>query len=381
MFPAEIWDSIIDFGHNDTRFLAICGLVCRNWLPSSRYHLFRTVHITEMNQLAWRRIIIMPSVTFHGLVAGISLSVVDPYGDHTTLAHDFAACLATPFLASAKTLSITGLVINTESSGFEYLADSLLYHIEALELQPLLSDRTCDLLQFLSLFPALTSLRLHMTPWQRHMWNRRPIESSYSLGRSLTSFDIAYAAQGNSDLVTSMLNQPVLKLTTLVLRTIAYETTLAPITNLIQQLGDGLTNLSLMFVALWDENSEHLHHKQEELLSLMQVCQSKPIRVLAFGVGRVAVWDTPWFLQSLASLQNLDVLNVLVDTRWVTSRQILKSSMIWEWMEMHFGTQTTTLKEIRISCDPWGGLIQHMPSLAYRKTLKQCNAKGLLRFE
>ncbi|KAJ7599675.1 hypothetical protein C8J56DRAFT_846422 [Mycena floridula] len=42
-FPQEIIDTIIDFWHDDPPLLAICSLVSRKWLPSSRFHIYKAV--------------------------------------------------------------------------------------------------------------------------------------------------------------------------------------------------------------------------------------------------------------------------------------------------------------------------------------------------
>lgn len=43
--PAEVIDYIIDFLHHDVPSLASCSLVCRNWVPSTRSHLFHSIRI------------------------------------------------------------------------------------------------------------------------------------------------------------------------------------------------------------------------------------------------------------------------------------------------------------------------------------------------
>ncbi|KAE9397746.1 hypothetical protein BT96DRAFT_822927, partial [Gymnopus androsaceus JB14] len=45
-YSPELFDAIIDFLHNDTEALFRCSLVCRSWVPTTRYHLFRCIHIT-----------------------------------------------------------------------------------------------------------------------------------------------------------------------------------------------------------------------------------------------------------------------------------------------------------------------------------------------
>ncbi|KAF8218062.1 hypothetical protein K438DRAFT_1451511, partial [Mycena galopus ATCC 62051] len=44
-FPPELEDALIDFCHEDHATLATCGLVCRDWLPTSRYHLFSSIFL------------------------------------------------------------------------------------------------------------------------------------------------------------------------------------------------------------------------------------------------------------------------------------------------------------------------------------------------
>lgn len=44
-FPAELQDMIIDHLHDDKETLASCSLVCKSWLPASRFHLFRKIRL------------------------------------------------------------------------------------------------------------------------------------------------------------------------------------------------------------------------------------------------------------------------------------------------------------------------------------------------
>ncbi|KAJ7257819.1 hypothetical protein C8J57DRAFT_1721128 [Mycena rebaudengoi] len=43
--PGELVDSTIDFASLDSQTLAACGLVAKQWLPSSRFHLFSSIHL------------------------------------------------------------------------------------------------------------------------------------------------------------------------------------------------------------------------------------------------------------------------------------------------------------------------------------------------
>lgn len=44
-FPPELFDNIIDFLHDDITTLRVCSLVSREWVASSRLHIFRNVNL------------------------------------------------------------------------------------------------------------------------------------------------------------------------------------------------------------------------------------------------------------------------------------------------------------------------------------------------
>ena len=62
-FPQEITDIIIDYLHHDVPSLQACALVSRAWLPSSRFHLFRSYTINPSRfEGAYRIITTTPDV-------------------------------------------------------------------------------------------------------------------------------------------------------------------------------------------------------------------------------------------------------------------------------------------------------------------------------
>lgn len=62
-FAVEITDAIIDYLHRDKKALAGCSLVCRAWVPASRYHLFDTLWIRAHTALWCFRILQSPFCT------------------------------------------------------------------------------------------------------------------------------------------------------------------------------------------------------------------------------------------------------------------------------------------------------------------------------
>ncbi|KAI0786724.1 hypothetical protein C8Q75DRAFT_264148 [Abortiporus biennis] len=49
-FPQELLDHIIDFLHDDKKALCTCSLICRSFLQTARYHLWRSLHITTRTE-------------------------------------------------------------------------------------------------------------------------------------------------------------------------------------------------------------------------------------------------------------------------------------------------------------------------------------------
>lgn len=46
-FPQELCDSFIDHLHDDRESLESCSLVCKTWVPPSRYHLFESIQLSS----------------------------------------------------------------------------------------------------------------------------------------------------------------------------------------------------------------------------------------------------------------------------------------------------------------------------------------------
>lgn len=47
--PPEITDRILDLLYNDHATLRSCSLVCKEWLPSSRFHIFDTLELPDLS--------------------------------------------------------------------------------------------------------------------------------------------------------------------------------------------------------------------------------------------------------------------------------------------------------------------------------------------
>ena len=74
--PRELCDMIIDFLHNDAPTLFNASLVCKSWLPASRFHLFSDIQLL--------------STQFRGMLDAICAerSTIPPYIRHLSILGD-----------------------------------------------------------------------------------------------------------------------------------------------------------------------------------------------------------------------------------------------------------------------------------------------------
>ena len=61
--PPELFDIIVDFLHDDEESLVNCSLVCKNWLPVTRYHIFKNLLLDRWNVEEFVDMITHPSAT------------------------------------------------------------------------------------------------------------------------------------------------------------------------------------------------------------------------------------------------------------------------------------------------------------------------------
>ena len=61
--PPELSDIIVDFLHDDEESLANCSLVCKDWLPVTRYHIFKNLLLDRWNVEEFVDMITHPSAT------------------------------------------------------------------------------------------------------------------------------------------------------------------------------------------------------------------------------------------------------------------------------------------------------------------------------
>src|ERR1700722_12200653 len=72
--PNEIQDHILDFLHDSKPALKACALVCRAWVPTSRYHLFSKIQVPGRGANAFEELFASPNCTIRHVKACTSSS-------------------------------------------------------------------------------------------------------------------------------------------------------------------------------------------------------------------------------------------------------------------------------------------------------------------
>jgi hypothetical protein len=161
VFPQEIFDCIIDFGHSDTDFLRTCSLVCQAWVPSSRFHLFETIAFSDVSQTGpWLALSQRP-----GAKQEILKFVKNAY---FFLPHDEQ--FDEGMTNTLADLTLDYLYISS-GLGFATLPATLWIRKLSLNLAP---ESPLGLLKFLSSCPSIQSLHLFVDHTAEHMVSTPP---------------------------------------------------------------------------------------------------------------------------------------------------------------------------------------------------------------
>jgi hypothetical protein len=155
--PPEIFDIVIDHLHNDLDALKVCSLVCKSWLPSSRYHLFRSLVVKPsraklFGQVLRPQLSTLPNHVFHLTIGQLGDSYFTPQRNLIRLI---------PRLSSMQSLKIHR--VNHASFGewstlrFEAVIDLDIVFVKL--------KTFSELLDLLAAFPSLQMLFLSEISW------------------------------------------------------------------------------------------------------------------------------------------------------------------------------------------------------------------------
>ncbi|KAJ7704024.1 hypothetical protein B0H17DRAFT_1326736 [Mycena rosella] len=232
-FPQELIDRILDDLHDDEPSLVQCSLVCRAWLPTTRYHLFSDLMLERQpsKDTALLELLALGPCTFTPFITHVWMS------DRSSDAREVVEAWA-PRLPLLCQLSGVTTIYLTGSQFFPTLAH--LTGLTYLRLHGVKFDSPRQLFDMLESCPTLTSLGFYdveCTPSSESV--------SYSESRHIRDLDIGLSSDV-LDFFAGRLVAPHLNCNKIGFASIRFEDTQS-IGKLLRHVGENLHDLSLGF--------------------------------------------------------------------------------------------------------------------------------------
>ncbi|EGO03891.1 hypothetical protein SERLA73DRAFT_84078 [Serpula lacrymans var. lacrymans S7.3] len=164
--PPEITDHIIDHLHEDVHSLTTCSLVCKEWLPASRHHLFSSISLHPWKKDSFLRLVESPIATFAPYVRRVYMR--EGRGAYTWekrwLNEALPRMKALTRVETLEVERVTWEFLGTEARQ-SFL--TIFKGIKKLKLQHFEFRSFCDLMQFIDAFPALEDLQFDIVKWEK----------------------------------------------------------------------------------------------------------------------------------------------------------------------------------------------------------------------
>ncbi|KAF8964422.1 hypothetical protein BDZ97DRAFT_1919105 [Flammula alnicola] len=155
-FPKELCDVIIDYLHDDKEVLTKCSLVCTDWLPSTRFHLFSYVQLVSIDIDVALDVICAPQSTIPSHIR--RLEIDNNFDSSTEFVNKVLAGL--PPLGVLEHLTLVQVEWSSLSPDARAHLQSLSKIIKTLGLYNIDFGTFNQLLEFITSIPLLETLSL-----------------------------------------------------------------------------------------------------------------------------------------------------------------------------------------------------------------------------
>ncbi len=169
--PPELCDQTIDYLWDDLESLRACSLTCKDWLPSSRFHLFRNLRLRHADDVARFRALLTSSPSIAHFVRKLSLSAdYDGTTPDGTAREDDGwvngAAELFPRLHNVTTLALARVRWHALSADTRAAFAGVSKSVRQLFLFEVSFDASRDVIAFLSAFPSLNDLYFQAVSWK-----------------------------------------------------------------------------------------------------------------------------------------------------------------------------------------------------------------------
>ncbi|KAK0216184.1 hypothetical protein IW262DRAFT_1398526 [Armillaria fumosa] len=166
-FPPELFDRFIGFLHRDKEVLKVCSLVCRAWIPVSRFHLFKRLSFHVVRSVYARskglyedkvKLLDSSFCTLFKHVRQISINGLVPPDGYPVPASSWLQPLAQYLNRFTSVTSLHLISMSTTSIRYILDAPSFTSRITNMTLEAIICSNSNDLPYMLSYFPRLERL-------------------------------------------------------------------------------------------------------------------------------------------------------------------------------------------------------------------------------
>jgi hypothetical protein len=174
--PGEIIDLIIDHLHGDQDSLQACSITCKQWLPSSRYHLFSRVLLSPFNVDKFRKLLETAGYDIASIPFHLTLSEFNGYicwheGIDIAIANEDLRSVFN-LIREVKFLRVV------RSEGLESEILSKLTGVRELEMVDMSVSGMDDAIRLVQEIPRLQMLSMENISWHSSVinmqWAQRP---------------------------------------------------------------------------------------------------------------------------------------------------------------------------------------------------------------
>ncbi|KAJ7596478.1 hypothetical protein C8J56DRAFT_1158557 [Mycena floridula] len=346
-FPQEIFDTVIDFGHDDDSFLAACGLVCTGWVASSRHHLFETIELNDKNKQTWVEIVNSALAT---VLPHVRVVYLDGTLAPSNQIHHLGFFL--PCFANLNVTSVHLCFLRIPSDIFLIrgpICRRIFQNVVLLELDNIIADSWDEVFYFISTFNFLSSLILRPTTWVMYRASRGqqsqitpahcapPVLSLVHLDlHSNDMEDVLYWLSSSSSITSVRLVR---------LMKGSYATS----QSFLDGLSSGLEELDIqLYRAPIDEESEYGGHASQALDTLLDLSSYQRLWYLKLNLDCWGFWQAPWMLNCLFNMpRNIQHLTFFI-ARPLAYALIDSNEPMFPWVDLEIILSTVRFPSLRV---------------------------------
>ncbi|TDL19486.1 hypothetical protein BD410DRAFT_792102 [Rickenella mellea] len=374
MITPELTDVIIDYLHDDRRALGTCGLVCRSWLPSSRFHLFSTVQIYFFDVDTALPIICSPTSTIPPYVRHLELEDAGlEVGGYSYPQWLNEGLLKLPIFGALESLSLAhvawgSLTVETRSSLL-----NMTRGLKRLELEYMQFGTVEQALDFFSSAPSLESLSLGSI--QCHAENAPPTKTNKLRLKQVTFGGDSYTLP----LIDWLCSQPAPSVETLNL-TLVTMMQIPYISRYLKVLGPTLQHLGVSCANL-DNHGE----VQVAFCKEIDLAHNPSLRTITFD-GLVLYADSPgsqnclWIVDVLSGISSPFVKLVTLAIFANAPQEISSLNLPALAAFLSGGSGVSAMRSMSVRFIVWGNIDRTEAEVAITESLHDLNKQRRLEF-